>query len=347
MEEIIKRIEELKMQIEDIQKVYKIELEREKNEKNDPIQANRKNKIDKLQAELKIAEINKEEKIKEIEKQIGGIQEIYANDLERGKSIENDPIQANRKNKIDKLQAELKIAGINKEEKMKEIEKQIGGINKEEKIKEIEKQIGGIQEIYANDLERGKSIENDPIQANRQHKIIKLQDEIEKIKTNESDKKEKNVIDNSIKNNFINLMNGKNVETDKVRGKVADSLFKNESFSKEEIEEANKIAKIKKEGIFKKSIKNIKNFTRKIKGFIKSKINHAKPIKLGKNKKDEEKNKMPEVELKSVEPKSIVSKNKENKRVNVEKAEINTADAIRRMEEAAEIKFAEEKENTK
>ena len=50
MEEIIKRIEELKMQIEDIQKVYKIELEREK---NDPIQANRKNKIDKLQAELK------------------------------------------------------------------------------------------------------------------------------------------------------------------------------------------------------------------------------------------------------------------------------------------------------
>lgn len=281
MEEIIKRIEELKMQIEDIQKVYKIELEREKNEKNDQIQANRKNKIDKLQAELKIAEINKEEKIKEI------------------------------------------------------------------KIKEIEKQIGGIQEIYANDLERGKSIENDQIQANRQHKIIKLQDEIEKIKTNESDKKEKNVIDNSIKNNFINLMNGKNVETDKVRGKVADSLFENESFSKEEIEEANKIAKIKKEGIFKKSIKNIKNFTRKIKGFIKSKINHAKPIKLGKNKKDEEKNKMPEVELKSVEPKSIVSKNKENKRVNVEKAEINTADAIRRMEEAAEIKFAEEKENTK
>ena len=331
MEEIIKRIEELKMQIEDIQKVYKIELEREKNEKNDQIQANRKNKIDKLQAELKIAEINKEEKIKEIEKQIGGIQEIYANDLERGKSIENDQIQANRKNKIDKLQAELKIAEI----------------NKEEKIKEIEKQIGGIQEIYANDLERGKSIENDQIQANRQHKIIKLQDEIEKIKTNESDKKEKNVIDNSIKNNFINLMNGKNVETDKVRGKVADSLFENESFSKEEIEEANKIAKIKKEGIFKKSIKNIKNFTRKIKGFIKSKINHAKPIKLGKNKKDEEKNKMPEVELKSVEPKSIVSKNKENKRVNVEKAEINTADAIRRMEEAAEIKFAEEKENTK
>ena len=66
MEEIIKRIEELKMQIEDIQKVYKIELEREKNEKNDPIQANRKNKIDKLQAELKIAEINKEEKMKEI-----------------------------------------------------------------------------------------------------------------------------------------------------------------------------------------------------------------------------------------------------------------------------------------
>lgn len=170
---------------------------------------------------------------------------------------------------------------------------------------------------------------------------------IEKIKTNESDKKEKNGIDNSIKNNFINLMNGKNVETDKVRGKVADSLFENESFSKEEIEEANKIAKIKKEGIFKKSIKNIKNFTRKIKGFIKSKINHAKPIKLGKNKKDEEKNKMPEVELKSVEPKSIVSKNKENKRVNVEKAEINTADAIRRMEEAAEIKFADEKENTK
>lgn len=281
MEEIIKRIEELKMQIEDIQKVYKIELEREKNEKNDQIQANRKNKIDKLQAELKIAEINKEEKMKEI------------------------------------------------------------------KIKEIEKQIGGIQEIYANDLERGKSIENDQIQANRQHKIIKLQDEIEKIKTNESDKKEKNVIDNSIKNNFINLMNGKNVEIDKVRGKVADSLFENESFSKEEIEEANKIAKIKKEGIFKKSIKNIKNFTRKIKGFIKSKINHAKPIKLGKNKKDEEKNKMPEVELKSVEPKSIVSKNKENKRVNVEKAEINTADAIRRMEEAAEIKFAEEKENTK
>lgn len=281
MEEIIKRIEELKMQIEDIPKVYKIELEREKNEKNDQIQANRKNKIDKLQAELKIAEINKEEKMKEI------------------------------------------------------------------KIKEIEKQIGGIQEIYANDLERGKSIENDQIQANRQHKIIKLQDEIEKIKTNESDKKEKNVIDNSIKNNFINLMNGKNVETDKVRGKVADSLFENESFSKEEIEEANKIAKIKKEGIFKKSIKNIKNFTRKIKGFIKSKINHAKPIKLGKNKKDEEKNKMPEVELKSVEPKSIVSKNKENKRVNVEKAEINTADAIRRMEEAAEIKFAEEKENTK
>lgn len=281
MEEIIKRIEELKMQIEDIQKVYKIELEREKNEKNDPIQANRKNKIDKLQAELKIAEINKEEKMKEI------------------------------------------------------------------KIKEIEKQIGGIQEIYANDLERGKSIENDQIQANRQHKIIKLQDEIEKIKTNEFDKKEKNVIDNSIKNNFINLMNGKNVETDKVRGKVADSLFENESFSKEEIEEANKIAKIKKEGIFKKSIKNIKNFTRKIKGFIKSKINHAKPIKLGKNKKDEEKNKMPEVELKSVEPKSIVSKNKENKRVNVEKAEINTEDAIRRMEEAAEIKFAEEEENTK
>lgn len=281
MEEIIKRIEELKMQIEDIQKVYKIELEREKNEKNDPIQANRKNKIDKLQAELKIAEINKEEKMKEI------------------------------------------------------------------KIKEIEKQIGGIQEIYANDLERGKSIENDQIQANRQHKIIKLQDEIEKIKTNESDKKEKNVIDNSIKNNFINLMNGKNVETDKVRGKVADSLFENESFSKEEIEEANKIAKIKKEGIFKKSIKNIKNFTRKIKGFIKSKINHAKPIKLGKNKKDEEKNKMPEVELKSVEPKSIVSKNKENKRVNVKKAEINTEDAIRRMEEAAEIKFAEEEENTK
>ena len=279
MEEIIKRIEELKMQIEDIQKVYKIELEREKNEKNDKIQANRKNKIDKLQAELKIAEINKEEK-----------------------------------------------------------------------IKEIEKQIGGIQEIYANDLERGKSIENDQIQANRQHKIIKLQDEIEKIKTNESDKKEKNVIDNSInsiKSNFINLMNGKNVETDKVRGKVADSLFENESFSKEEIEEANKIAKIKKEGIFKKSIKNIKNFTRKIKGFIKSKINHAKPIKLGKNKKDEEKNKMPEVELKSVEPKSIVSKNKENKRVNVKKAEINTTDAIRRMEEAAEIKFAEEKENTK
>lgn len=281
MEEIIKRIEELKMQIEDIQKVYKIELEREKNEKNDPIQANRKNKIDKLQAELKIAEINKEEKMKEI------------------------------------------------------------------KIKEIEKQIGGIQEIYANDLERGKSIENDQIQANRQHKIIKLQDEIEKIKTNEFDKKEKNVMDNSIKNNFINLMNGKNVETDKVRGKVADSLFENESFSKEEIEEANKIAKIKKEGIFKKSIKNIKNFTRKIKGFIKSKINHAKPIKLGKNKKDEEKNKMPEVELKSVEPKSIVSKNKENKRVNVEKAEINTEDAIRRMEEAAEIKFAEEEENTK
>ena len=331
MEEIIKRIEELKMQIEDIQKVYKIELEREKNEKNDKIQANRKNKIDKLQAELKIAEINKEEKIKEIEKQIGGIKEIYANDLERGKSIENDQIQANRKNKIDKLQSELKIAGINKEEKMKE----------------IEKQIGGIQEIYANDLERGKSIENDQIQANRQHKIIKLQDEIEKIKTNESDKKEKNVIDNSIKNNFINLMNGKNVETDKVRGKVADSLFENESFSKEEIEEANKIAKIKKEGIFKKSIKNIKNFTRKIKGFIKSKINHAKPIKLGKNKKDEEKNKMPEVELKSVEPKSIVSKNKENKRVNVKKAEINTEDAIRRMEEAAEIKFAEEEENTK
>lgn len=281
MEEIIKRIEELKMQIEDIQRVYKIELEREKNEKNDQIQANRKNKIDKLQAELKIAEINKEEKMKEI------------------------------------------------------------------KIKEIEKQIGGIQEIYANDLERGKSIENDQIQANRQHKIIKLQDEIEKIKTNESDKKEKNVIDNRIKNNFINLMNGKNVETDKVRGKVADSLFENESFSKEEIEEANKIAKIKKEGIFKKSIKNIKNFTRKIKGFIKSKINHAKPIKLGKNKKDEEKNKMPEVELKSVEPKSIVSKNKENKRVNVEKAEINTEDAIRRMEEAAEIKFAEEEENTK
>ena len=66
MEEIIKRIEELKMQIEDIQKVYKIELEREKNEKNDQIQANRKNKIDKLQAELKIAEINKEEKMKEI-----------------------------------------------------------------------------------------------------------------------------------------------------------------------------------------------------------------------------------------------------------------------------------------
>ena len=73
MEEIIKRIEELKMQIEDIQKVYKIELEREKNEKNDQIQANRKNKIDKLQAELKIAGINKEEKMKEIKKLIGGI----------------------------------------------------------------------------------------------------------------------------------------------------------------------------------------------------------------------------------------------------------------------------------
>ena len=215
------------------------------------------------------------------------------------------------------------------------------------RIEELKMQIEDIQRVYKIELEREKNEKNDPIQANRQHKIIKLQDEIEKIKTNESDKKEKNVIDNSIKNNFINLMNGKNVETDKVRGKVADSLFKNESFSKEEIEEANKIAKIKKEGIFKKSIKNIKNFTRKIKGFIKSKINHAKPIKLGKNKKDEEKNKMPEVELKSVEPKSIVSKNKENKRVNVEKAEINTADAIRRMEEAAEIKFAEEKENTK
>ena len=155
-------------------------------------------------------------------------------------------------------------------------------------------------------------------------------------------------IDSSIINNLISSMDGRKTENNKVGGSIADSLFDKSEVSKEELEEANVIVNskktIKREGMLKKSMNKILNLSRKIKGFVKNKINNIKPINLGKNKLNEEEYKMPKVELKSVEPKNTVERN--SKRLNVKKAKINTEDAIRRMEKAAEIKLAEEKENT-
>ena len=184
--------------------------------------------------------------------------------------------------------------------------------------------------------------------------IEKIEKLIKENKKEESKKEEnnKNVetkeIDSSIINNLISSMDGRKTENNKVGGSIADSLFDKSEVSKEELEEANVIVNskktIKREGMLKKSMNKILNLSRKIKGFVKNKINNIKPINLGKNKLNEEEYKIPKVELKSVEPKNTVERN--SKRLNVKKAKINTEDAIRRMEKAAEIKLAEEKENT-
>lgn len=202
-----------------------------------------------------------------------------------------------------------------------------------EKLKEERKEVNEKIEFY-NSID----IEKDGI--NKLENLINLSNKKEK-----EEKKEKDVcvIDSSIKKHFIDLINGNNKETkrENIGGKIAVSLFDDEDFCVEEIEKNNKIEKTTEEGKFKKITNKIINLSKKIKSFVKSKISNLKQINLGKNKTEilEEEKNLPNIEIKSVEPKKAVKENRKRDKLFVKKVKVDANDVIDRMKKAAEIKL--------
>lgn len=83
MEENNKKIEELKNQISEMEKVFDTDYMRGKNEVNDQLQANRQKKINELNGELKEVEI---EKLSKLEERKAELEEI----LKKKESLNKD-----------------------------------------------------------------------------------------------------------------------------------------------------------------------------------------------------------------------------------------------------------------
>ena len=86
-------------------------------------------------------------KIEKLRNDIEMLQNVYDNDMQRGKNEENDQIQANRQKGIKKLQEELKEVEIEKLDKLKERKEELEGIlKKKESLNKDKEQLE--QAIY-------------------------------------------------------------------------------------------------------------------------------------------------------------------------------------------------------
>ena len=179
MEENNKKIEELKNQIKVLQDAYDNDFNREINEDNDQIQANRQKGINKLQEELKEVEIGKVSKLEERKAELEGI-------LKKKESLNKDKEQLE--------QAIYEMNGENTSFEAKEYSSDLGKVNAEldslkvyeEELNGINAEIGEISEKYnikeqakENEIYSKVSYEKD----NLVDHIIKLSDDDEIVLT--------------------------------------------------------------------------------------------------------------------------------------------------------------------
>lgn len=179
MEENNKKIEELKNQISEMEKVFDTDYMRGKNEVNDQLQANRQKKINELNGELKEVEI---EKLSKLEERKAELEEI----LKKKESLNKDKEQLE--------QAIYEMNGENTSVEAKEYSSDLGKVNAEldslkvyeVKLNGINAEIGEISEKYnikeqakENEIYSKVSYEKD----NLVDHIIKLSDDDEIVLT--------------------------------------------------------------------------------------------------------------------------------------------------------------------
>ena len=179
MEENNKKIEELKNQISEMEKVFDTDYMRGKNEVNDQLQANRQKKINELNGELKEVEI---EKLSKLEERKAELEEI----LKKKESLTKDKEQLE--------QAIYEMNGENTSVEAKEYSSDLGKVNAEldslkvyeVKLNGINAEIGEISEKYnikeqakENEIYSKVSYEKD----NLVDHIIKLSDDDEIVLT--------------------------------------------------------------------------------------------------------------------------------------------------------------------
>lgn len=187
MEENNKKIEELKNQIKVLQDAYDNDFNREINEDNDQIQANRQKGINKLQEELKEVEI---EKLSKLEERRSELEEI----LKKKESLNKDKEQLEQAlyemseekeiqdGKIVKTQEQVEyendLEKINEElDSLKVYEDELNGINAE--TGEISKKYNIKEQAKENEIYSKVSYEKD----NLIDHIIKLSDDEEIVLT--------------------------------------------------------------------------------------------------------------------------------------------------------------------
>lgn len=187
MEENNKKIEELKNQIKVLQDAYDNDFNREINEDNDKIQANRQKGINKLQEELKEVEI---EKLSKLEERKSELEEI----LKKKESLNKDKEQLEQAlyemseekeiqdGKIVKTQEQVEyendLEKINEElDSLKVYEDELNGINAE--TGEISKKYNIKEQAKENEIYSKVSYEKD----NLIDHIIKLSDDEEIVLT--------------------------------------------------------------------------------------------------------------------------------------------------------------------
>ena len=189
MEENNKKIEELKNQISEMEKVFDTDYMRGKNEVNDQLQANRQKKINELNGELKEVEIEKLSKLKERKAELEGIlkkKESLSKDKEQLEQAisemngENTSVEAKEySSDLGKVNAELDSLKVY-EVKLNGINAEIGEISEKYNIKEQAKE----NEIYSKVSYEKDNLVDHIIKLSDDDEIVLTEDLIDRAKMN-------------------------------------------------------------------------------------------------------------------------------------------------------------------
>ena len=146
-------------------------------------------------------------KIEKLRNDIEMLQNVYDNDMQRGKNEENDQIQANRQKGIKKLQEELKEVEIEKLDKLKERKEELEGIlkKKESLNKDKEQLEQAIYEMSGENISaEAKEYESDLGKVNAELDSLKVyEEELNEINAEIGEISEKYNIKENAKENEI------------------------------------------------------------------------------------------------------------------------------------------------
>lgn len=223
MEENNKKIEKLKNDIKMLQNVYDNDMKSGKNEENDQIQANRQKGINKLQEELKEAEI---EKLSKLEERKVELEEI----LKKKESLNKDKEQLE--------QAIYEMSGENEIQDGKLVKTQ-EQVEYEKDLEKVNEELGSLN-IYENELSDVNSqIEelNEKYGINENHKqdneVKKENEDLSKYENNEE-----KIYRPEEKQDVVNEVN----YNDEVQGKQEnEGISKDNDYEKQNLKSNNEV----------------------------------------------------------------------------------------------------------